>query len=197
VLTEIHYDNVGRVLDSVDGKGVVTRSIYDAFGNATDKIEALGLPEQRTTHSVYDALGRLTAQTTAFGTADAVTSGFRFDAFGNEIAYVDPRGPLYTTLQMFDGVNRQVGATDPLGNTTRTDYDAFGNIVRAIDPNGNAGYFYYDQRNLLVAQVDSRGRPPSTCHDSAGKETQTIRYATCSVPYDPVEAARARSVPRV
>src|SRR5262249_10329165 len=83
------YDNAGRVYDVTDGEGAVTRSLYDALGNKTDVIRALGTSAESTTHYVYDAAGREKEETSAYNTTAAATTRFVLDAFGNRTSIID------------------------------------------------------------------------------------------------------------
>jgi YD repeat-containing protein len=57
------YDNrFHKVRRQVDRRGIVTEYSYDARGNLTRRVEAVGLPEERATRYVYDAADQLLEQ---------------------------------------------------------------------------------------------------------------------------------------
>ncbi|AMO95566.1 RHS Repeat family protein [Collimonas fungivorans] len=145
----------------------------------------LGTDDQAT-RNVYDAAGRLMQQTKAAGTAAAGTISYGYDAMGNATSITNERG--YTTTQQFDSLGRKTSTSVPVNRVddtgppqyavTTTQYDAFGNAVKVIDPKGNAGYFYYDQDNRVVLQIDPLGYATQTSYTASGKPSLVVRYAT-------------------
>lgn len=143
--------------------------------------------DDHVTSNVYDAAGRLQQQTKAAGTAAVGTISYGYDAMGNAVSITNERG--YTTTQQFDTLGRKTSTSVPLNNgvddkgplqyaVTTTQYDAFGNAVKITDPMGNAGYFYYDQDNRVVLQVDPLGYATQTSYTATGKPNLVVRYAT-------------------
>ncbi|MEO6936655.1 MAG: LysM peptidoglycan-binding domain-containing protein [Collimonas sp.] len=143
--------------------------------------------DDHVTSNVYDAAGRLKQQTKAAGTPAAGIVNYGYDAMGNAISITNERG--FITTQEFDALGRKISTTVPLNDgvldgtapqfaVTKTQYDAFGNAVKVTDPLGNVGYFYYDQDNRVVLQIDPLGYATQTIYTASGKPSQVIRYAT-------------------
>lgn len=101
----------------------VTQTAYDERGLLFRETRAPGSPGQSTTQSDYDGNGNLRA--TRAGLEDAT-------------------GPRVTEYA-YDGFDRRIRVTDPMGNETRHEYDLNGNVTRATtygetnDVPGNAG----------------------------------------------------------
>lgn len=101
-VTSFAYDTAGRLKETVDPLGSVTR---------------LGL----------DKLGRITASTQAFGTPLEATTHYTYDSRGNVVAIKDAVGNL--TRHVYDAANRRIGSLNALGALTRTSYDAAGQVI--------------------------------------------------------------------
>jgi YD repeat-containing protein len=146
-LTTYQYDALGRKtrevlpVTSKNASGVATavenRYAYDSEGHLAQKIEAYGLPEQRTTTYEYDGLGRQIRQTgdtlTVFDPAAQTSSVVTptatrsYDLAGNLLEEIDAAGAR--TLHFYDAANREVGRVDALGYYTAWTYDPVGNKV--------------------------------------------------------------------
>lgn len=143
--TTFEYDRANRKIREIlpifsrsaagASAAVENRFAYDAIGNLKQKIEAYGLPEQRTTAYVYDKLNReITRTGDAINTFDPVSATDRvvtptqrkiYDLRGNLVEEVDARGNR--TLHYFDKADREVGRIDAAGAYTVWTYDAAGN----------------------------------------------------------------------
>ena len=104
-------------------------------------------------HSVTHTGGGLAANSTANDHTLTVTltdgeSSYAltrnvFDRSGRMIALAMDNGAV--AQYEFDGIGRQIKATDPLGNIVETSYDAAGNVIHA--PPGTARYRHSPQRH--------------------------------------------------
>ncbi len=200
-VTRYVYDALGNRTDTIEAQGLPeerrTHTVYDALGRLIEQTTAYGAPEASTHRFSFDIFGNeiayvdprgveLAERDTDWALAERLRLGYSVaDADGArakraaELSAAEQAAlrALYITTQVFDRLNRKIGATDAMGNTTQTMYDAFGNVVKVIDPNGNAGYFYYDQRNALTLQIDSEGYATQSVFDATGNTIETIKYA--------------------
>jgi YD repeat-containing protein len=140
-------------------------SAYDALGNLASVTDALG----RTTQYMHDNLGRTIQQiapdpddyTASGGTNQGLTSpvtSYAYDAKGNLTATTDPLG--YTTRTQYDGLDRPTVVTDALGrspgdpqHSTVTAYDALGRVTAVTDPLGRTINYQYDNLGRKTAQL--------------------------------------------
>lgn len=150
--------------------GVVTRFDYDARGNLTRKVEASGLPEQRTTSYAYDKADRLVETRgdavqwveqggyTVGGTTQPVERR-RYDTRGNVIELVDARGAR--TLSWYDKLDRKVVEIDAAGTRRSWSYDAVGNVTAT---------------RVWGTIVGQPGEPGGTPPGAPGGEVRETRY---------------------
>ncbi len=190
-----------------DENGTVTQHAYDARGNLTQTVEALGLPEQRTTGYTVDAGGQRASMTRKgdAGTPDAVTryeydtSGnvtaatdpeggitrHTWDIMGNALARTDPGGQLWA--RTYDNGGRLLSLTDPLNRTTRIAYDKTGLPVTLTDAAGNTGTLGYDAAGRLLSITGPHGGQTRYAYDAAGNPVRLTDAAnhTRQQEYDP------------
>ncbi|WP_373961845.1 hypothetical protein, partial [Massilia sp. Leaf139] len=184
---------------------------YDARGNVVKMIEALGLPEQRTTIFEFDRLDRQVKEMgDAIVTFDPVskadvtvtpTKERKYDLRGNLVEEIDVRGGR--TLRFYDKDNRVTGVIDPTGTYTRNSYDAAGmkseqvvyaNVVATV-----AGTIPNDSAPVLLApgaalpasgayvRLDpAKDRTTSYTYDGAGRLKTTLIKDIGTATFDPV-----------
>ncbi|MDB5874632.1 MAG: LysM peptidoglycan-binding protein [Ramlibacter sp.] len=142
---------------------LVTALDYDALGNLTQRTEALGLPEARTTKYFYDALGRQVRS--------------EFPPVGVYDATENPATNGATGLAA-----RSEQASQVL--STQTFYDPLGNAISSIDTSGNASYKVYDKAGRVAFDVDALGYVVGYTPNAFGEVTDLRRYANAltSVP---------------
>jgi RHS repeat-associated protein len=75
-----------------------------------------------------------------------------YDTRGNVSTKTDGNGN--TIVYRYDGENRLISVTDPLGNSTRYTYDANGNLIAQTDGNGSTTTYQYNAANLLRSKTE-------------------------------------------
>ena len=151
--TTYEYDSLNRlarITDEVDvGHSVITEYEYDAnrnrslvrYGEAT-----AGIDPTNVVAFLHDERDLLYQDTRGAGSADQSTTQYDYDGNGNPVRISQgledtPRITEYA----YDGYDRLVTITDPMGNTTTYHYDANGNQVSSrvdgelVDMPGSAG----------------------------------------------------------
>ena len=206
--TGTKYDSLGRVAESTDANGTVTRYGYDALNRVTSRIVdpdgANGLKltttyayedtatgstvltteaDGRQTLKSFDVAGRLVASTVdPFSLA--LTTSFELDADGRTLKVKDPNNIV--TRYEYDKLGRRTAeVTDDAGNAddlklTRTYvYDLAGRLTSSTDWTGTSRTRYaYDDANRLIYQIDSMGAVRYTEYDGEGRERRVTRLAT-------------------
>lgn len=208
-VTTVELDDLDRVLTQVvdDGAspltrnpddarvgpalGLVTRYEYDANGNRSAEVDALG----RRTEEVFDGLNRRTLRRLPMG----VTESSSYDGEGHVIAQVDGRGILRKAF--FDALGRQtrdvlveslstggqeltrtartyvdvpeaglvqVEETDARSHVTGRYLDALGREVRTVDALGHARETRFDFRNKREER-DRKGYVTAYAYDDANR----------------------------
>jgi RHS repeat-associated protein len=148
------YDQLNRLLTSVDAQNAATSYGYDLLGNRLTVTDAA----THVTKSVYDDLGRLTA------TIDPLLAATNYitDEAGNIIQITDRKGQI--SQHDYDLLNRKVQSKYLTDNTTDTYiYDNYDDLVHV--QNDAVTYDYgYDNKHRMLSKTDTR--PDSTLINS-------------------------------
>ena len=161
------YDALDRLVRLTDELGGVMTSEYDPNGNLVASTDAL----QRRTTTIYDALDRPIAvihasgHTWIMGHCAGMASNERSGSCQGS-GCENSGSPL--------GGGEYCEVTDPLGQTTRRDYDLLGNVTRLVDPAGQVTEMEYDVRGHLLGMRDPMGRETRFEYDSSGRQTALI-----------------------
>jgi RHS repeat-associated protein len=174
-----------------DPRGFINRYTFNTVGVLTQKVEAVGQVEQRTTTYereavsnlllsvtdnagrktayTYDAIGNNTGTTRLAGTAQAVSESYTYEPVYNQIAtYTDALG--HTTSYSYDSQGNLTQIADPLLQQTKISYNAAGQVTRVEDPLGNISQTVYDNTDLINT-ADALGRNTGYFVDSLGRVT--------------------------
>jgi RHS repeat-associated protein len=89
---------------------------------------------------------------------------YRYDGNGNLTAEKDSVGGVVDKESVYDGLNRKIVESLPLGGTERVFYDGNGNIVREIDRRGVETITEYDHldreiRRTVTESISNGGQP--------------------------------------
>lgn len=135
----------------------VTRLAYDALGNLTERTEAAGRPEQRTTRYFHDAAGRQVRV--------VHPAGLYYDAAAD---------PLIANGAA--GIAVRTEYSVPL--ETLTFYDALGNAVASRDVGGAISQKVYDRMGRLEFDVDAMGYVTGYARNAFGEVIRLTRVAS-------------------
>ena len=164
--TTYAYDAAGNMVATTDPNGNVTSYVYNLEGRQTETIDALG----DTTTTVYDAVGNVLWVTNALG----ATTFFLYDAMDRRIAEISPlpqagEGQGVRVLSV-PGLGQVICGGGPI--TTWT-YDFNGNVTSVTDPLGNTTWTQYNACNLPIAVTDALVRTPATRSTPRPRPTPT------------------------
>jgi RHS repeat-associated protein len=115
IMTQTHYDALGRTSIITDSLGIASYRAYDAVGRVVEQVAnwkpgvTPNADTNVTTSTSYDALGRAVSYTDAL----------------NNTAYTGYNGLGYTSI-----------VTDTMGRVTRLGYDGRGTLRWQLEPNG-------------------------------------------------------------
>jgi RHS repeat-associated protein len=177
--------------DVTDPRGNVSRTTFNADGQITTNIEALGTAEEQTTtyerqagtnllFSVtdelnrktafgYDAggLGNVTSVTRLADTPDAVTTSYTYEAPFNLVKTItDPLS--HTTTFGYDTNGNLTTITDPLNKITTITPNSAGQPTSIQDPLNNITQFTYNAGDLVTV-TDPTGNVTKRFTDAAGR----------------------------
>jgi RHS repeat-associated protein len=165
-VTTFGYDLLNRKISETDpdpdGSGPLAAPVttwqYDADGNMVAMTDPLGnasggVAADHTTNYEYDALNRQTAviQPSIDGGTTRPTETEVYDFDGNLLSDTDP--DANKTSYTYDGLNRQISETDPLGHVSTTAYDANSNVIATTDRDGRTDDFTYDALNRKITET--------------------------------------------
>ncbi|WP_173138072.1 RHS repeat-associated core domain-containing protein [Paenibacillus tritici] len=146
IVRNFQYDFAGRpILESGvsnekagDGKIVErgqfeTKYVYDLAGNLLKK-QIFNGTSYDTEENTYTYRNLIATTKSPFNAKGARQKRFDYDKVGNLVAETSIiSGTERTTSYTYDGMALKTSVTDPLGNTTRYQYDPAGNVVKMVD----------------------------------------------------------------
>jgi RHS repeat-associated protein len=153
------YDDAGRMTSWRDRNDVTYRYGYDGEGRVQ---WAAGPDGFMSATFAYDTEHRITTVTDAAG----YVSRYAMNESGRVIFETDPLGN--TTLSEWDRHGLLTGRTDPLGATTGYGYDDLGNLLAVRHPDGSAGNLEYDQWSQPITVTAPDGAVWRYAYDSRG-----------------------------
>ncbi|WP_159002221.1 DNRLRE domain-containing protein [Streptomyces sp. NRRL B-3229] len=199
-VTGYTYDGSGRVLTETDPMGRVTSHTYDAVGNETATVEPGGGATTRTFGPGHDVLSMTTPAGNVPG-ADAETKRvntvlYTYDEAGLQVRQrqVDPQNTdqYLDTVTAYDGQDRSVAVTDPLGDTSTTAYDALDHVLKQTDAGGAATTYTYDELGRVTRQ--SSTVTTTNTYDGVGRLVRTVTGGGSTTTYTYDEDGRRLSM---
>jgi YD repeat-containing protein len=210
-------DAAGRVFESVDAMGAVTRREFDGQGRVLKEHVAVDRPEVTATEFVYDAAGRTLSKTIAAGTEAAATVSYTYDAVGQVQTETEARGNALAARnpasdsawakqeRVSRGYNElQVNLTEAERQalkdlyTTRFEYDKAGRQTKATNALGANTDTVFDIFGNAVKVIDALGHAGFFYFDKLNRLVLSVdpeRYAT-ETQYTGTFADKAASVRR-
>ncbi len=89
-ITELTYDELGRVLSLAEPEGTTTFT-YDTKDNGLGRLSGISSPGGVTVDFAYDALSRLATKTESIDSLD-LTESFLYDRYGRDSLLIYPSG---------------------------------------------------------------------------------------------------------
>ncbi|KTR51039.1 RHS repeat-associated core domain-containing protein [Curtobacterium oceanosedimentum] len=157
-------DAAGRIVESLDGEGGLTRFDRDLAG----RVVAVTTPAGRTTRYTYDRCGRPVTATDPLGGRTSL----RYDADGRVIERTDANGDVERTE--YDAVGRVTSVDVPALGVVRYRYDRAGRVMEARDPRFGRRSFRYDAAGQLIAATNGLGGVTRYEYDGRGRLVRTI-----------------------
>ncbi len=176
IATSYATDAAGRRVAVTNAAGTsaqtITRYAYDANGNQTNVIDALG----RTNKFVYDKLNRQTqiiypdasTESTGYDVLDrrvavtnqaGVVTRFGYDLAGRLVAVTNGFGatPSQITQYRYDQIGNLTNVIDALNRTNKFECDALGRRTKETLPGAQAQTFGYDATGNLIRHTNFNG----------------------------------------
>lgn len=176
-VTQYSYDNLDRLVRTVDNVGNTNDFGYDSRNNRTLHSDALRTGSNEPGNIVryrYDGLNRLIATERLLtdtgdgsGTVvDSITTTQEWDDNSRLIAQTDDNGNR--TAYGYDALNRRISLSYADGTENAYLYDVHHNVVEMLDANGNQVLNQYDLLDRLSARsiVTGPGVVPDTTFEN-------------------------------
>ncbi len=154
------YDAFGRIIQTQDANGNVSKTNYDRLGRVITTVDALNNARSQT----YDAFNRVLTQTDALGNSITYT----YNDANRSLSVTDSLG--ITTTTVHDREGEQVRITDGRGNTTTYAYDLDGNLITVLDATGKVQSQTFDHADRLLTAVDRNGITTAYSYDAVNRQ---------------------------
>jgi RHS repeat-associated protein len=141
-LIAYRYDQAGNLAEVINSSGQPLRLSYDAEDRLTEWDDRNGFAYRY----YYDEEGRCARGEGPDGTLSGTLS---YDPGNLVTTHTDSAGAV--TVYQLTPDARVAAVTDPLGNTTRNDYDHCGRLLSRTDALGRVTRWTYDQNGNLTA----------------------------------------------
>lgn len=153
---------------------VVSKTIYDANGNITKKIDGNGYASASNDETRYGTIYAYNASNMLISTTmpEGGTTQYQYNVFGEITKVIDPLNK--ETLYGYDSAGNLTSVTDPLGNETVYTYDLAGNRLTSTDARSKSTSYAYSAFNMLVSTTDPAGNTTSYWYDLNGKVTKML-----------------------
>nr|BAI63267.1 hypothetical protein [Streptomyces sp. SNA15896] len=159
------YDDAHRITSWTDRNGTTYAYVYDHRGRVLRGIGPDGILSGR---MHYNAQTRTNRYTDSLGN----TTTYLCNEAYRVIAETDPLGN--TTHTEWDANNRHpIAVTDPLGHTTRYHYDDLDRLIGIERPDGTRAEATYDDRGLPLEIREPNGGTWRHTYDDRGARTST------------------------
>ncbi|WP_240467767.1 DUF6531 domain-containing protein [Streptomyces albus] len=158
------YDEAGNLAEVVNSSGKALRFTYDDEGRMLSWTDRNGT----TFRYEYDTAGRVVRTTGPDGIYDGA---FSYDEPAGTTVYTDSLG--HRTVCRCNADGQVVAETDPLGNTTRTEWNDRGTAPLSVtDPLGNTTRYAYDAEDNLTAVEHPDGTRTSAAYNALNQPVE-------------------------
>ena len=167
------YDTNGNATREVGYDGAATTHTYDAQGRETQRVQAAGTPNAKTTTTEWHPTWNLPTRLAS----PAKVETFAYDANGNLVTYTEvgtadtngsaglaaaPDGPIKRTDRTYDSNGHVLTAAERTGNEVTATwafvYNAQGDLQSLTNPEGKTGRIVqYDGAGRVLEAVDVNG----------------------------------------
>ncbi len=204
-LYKYSYDQMGRLVSTIDPMNSETSQSYDILGNITSTKDAEG----GVTSYSYDDTGRLISEKNAINCektykydtlgrliSEVDNSGreikYVYDSYGRIESVKDDEGVITCTYDSdsnlseltdksgsikykYDEFDRMIEVTDVRGKTVKYSYDEIGNIISLTYPGGEIVRYEYNPDGSLMSVTDGKNRVTKYAYDRAGRLIEVVK----------------------
>jgi YD repeat-containing protein len=221
--TMSYYDAEGRLTHVVNGLGEVNETVYNAFGDASERtafsarlsasntasliggvlttsvkplVQAIrnAAVDNRRTYT-YNTLGLLSASTDALG----YLTSYTYNVFGEQSSVIRTIGSGQTVTHSltYNKRGEQLTRIDDVGGLARSTskgYDAFGRVIRQTDGLGKATVTRYDNYGRTIVVSNPLNQSQSTTYDAFARVLSSVDALNQSTTYSYDDNTRTLTV---
>lgn len=180
---QMSFNQSGYLTEVIHAQGQPEQQTYTYERNPlTNLIETIVDPLGRGTRITHDYLGNPTSVTRLFGTANAVQESYSYETtFGNLTNYTDPLG--HTTRLDYDAAGSLTSVTDPLNHVVTASYDDQGRMLSATNALGKTSNVTYELGEISTI-TDPLTRTTALLSDAIGRTVGVVDPAGNRVQYE-------------
>ena len=212
----LFYNDDGQLSHSVNARGEVVRTTYNAFGQVVEtltyanRIDTTGLTGGKVTQALVDSLAeardlsRDTLLQTEYSVTGAVSraidalgnaSESTYDTFGQASSLRDANGTLSQYVYDQRGQSVQsVRDAGGLNQATAQTFDAFGRVISSVDAKGNVTEAGYDRRGQVVETRDATNAKVTTTYNAFGQVLSVTNSLGQVTRYEYDQASRSVTI---
>ena len=172
------YDAAGRLIQTVDARGVTNAFGYDLVGHRTSMTRALGTPVAQVMLGSYDAAGNRTNQIDNIGRE----IDFQYDALNRQTVTLLPAATSGATrtgiTNIFDGLDRRTGVTNQAGVGTGFQFDLLSRMTVVTNALGKLTQYQFDPLSNETNQIDALSHSTKFAFDALSRRTQRTMPGT-------------------
>jgi RHS repeat-associated protein len=168
------YDELDRIVKSINHRGGISTIKYDGLGRTTITID----PEGNEQHATFDHNGNLVQADNHHlepnGSVSILTKQFKYDARDRRTEIIEPDGAK--VVSEYDDRNLLVKQTDYLGVVLTNTFDSFNNKTKEVKDDGGLNIvqqWKLDSMSRIVAFIDPTSQVSTYQFDSVGRNIQT------------------------
>lgn len=170
------FDAAGNLREEIHADGGVVRHTYDALGRRESTVDAMG----NTVTFGHDAMGnqlwidkgalyvyKYDGAQLLSKTVENVVERWTYDELGQRLTHQNGNGERLTYV--YDLRGNVVETKQPLGQKTRSAFDAMGRKTAEVDANAIAATWTYDYFGRVTAHTDLGGARYAYTYDNAAQ----------------------------
>ena len=162
-ITDTSYDAEGRVVETINERGIRNVMNYDVHGRLVEAIEAVGTADERIKRVEYDPVGNVIREFLPRHFDDT-------DALGGEFI----TEYAYTGRNLLSSVTEAVGRDEEA--IRRIEYTRSGKVARESNWRGLYTRYDYDDQDRLQRVVTPQGNTVEYAYDNGGRKTNEYLF---------------------
>jgi len=174
VFTTFFYDNLDRLVKSINNRGGVSNLQYDGLGRLIIETDPMGNEQYYTYDNNNNLIQADSHHIEPDGSISVITKKFKFDARNRKTELIEPDGAK--VIVEYDDRNLVVKQTDYLGILNETFYDSYNNKIRDVYDHIGLNIinrWTIDNMSRVTSYIDPTGQVSDYSFDTVGRTYKT------------------------